>query len=367
LNTIVHIISSLNVGGAEMMLYRLIKQSTNNPDDQHIVISLLPKGELKSKYQAQGINVFMLDIKAKPFATCKEIISILKRVNPKIVQTWMYHADFIGGILARFSGFKNVFWGIRNTHVPKGSKSTYILMKILALLSYVIPKKIICVADSAKDSHVLEGYCSKKMLTISNGYDFNSLVANSNNNVRREFDLDDQTLVIGCLGRFHNDKGQDLFIEAVAKFSHNKYKFMLVGRGCDWNNAELVSHLDKYNLRESFILAGERNDVANCLSSFDVFCMPSRTEGFPNSLAEAMAIGLPCVGFNVGDAQKLSGEGVELINPNDIEALFLSLEKIASNSEVQRTLLGEKASIRVKDNFSIEKIYDEYKTVYEVM
>jgi glycosyltransferase involved in cell wall biosynthesis len=367
MNKILHIISSLDVGGAEMMLYRLLKESTNKSNDQHIVISLLPKGELLDKYQEVGIEVFMLDIKGKPFNSCKKIISIIKSFNPMVIQTWMYHADFIGGVLARLTGFENVFWGVRNTHVPKGSKSTYLLMKLLALLSYVIPKKIICVADSAKASHVEEGYCYKKMVTIPNGYDFNSLVAKPTCEVRKKFGLNEQNFIIGCLGRFHSDKGQDLFIKAVAKFPHNNFKFMLVGRGCDWNNEALVHSIDEYNLKDSFILAGETSDVANFLSAFDIFCMPSRTEGFPNSLAEAMAMALPCVGFNVGDANKLSGEGVELVEPNDIKALFSKLEHIANQNHIQREKLGRKAAVRVKEKFSIEKIYDEYCIVYEMV
>ncbi|MFQ3248839.1 MAG: glycosyltransferase involved in cell wall biosynthesis [Glaciecola sp.] len=367
MNIIVHIISSLNVGGAEMMLFRLLKESATKPNDRHIVISLLPKGELQDRYQAEGIEVFMLDIKHKPFYSCKKIISIIKHFNPRVIQTWMYHADFIGGILARLSGSKNIYWGIRNTHVPKGSKFTYLLMKLLALLSFVIPKKIICVADSAKISHIAEGYCSKKMMTISNGYDFNNLVLNRVRNVRKEFGINDQTLVIGCLGRFHSDKGQDLFIQAVAKFPKNSFKFMLVGRGCDWNNKALVDCIDEYNLKGAFILAGETGDVASHLSAFDMFCMPSRTEGFPNSLAEAMAMELPCVGFSVGDADKLRGEGVDLVEPNDIEGLFLKLENFTKYTHIERKSLGRKAANRVREKFSIEKIYDEYRTVYKIV
>lgn len=367
MNRILHIISSLNVGGAEMMLFRLLKESTTKPNDQHIVISLLPQGELQSRYQAEGIEVFMLDIKHKPFYSCKKIICIIRCFKPRVIQTWMYHADFIGGILARLSGSKNIFWGIRNTHVPKGSKSTFILMKLLALLSYVIPKKIICVADSAKASHIGEGYCSKKMITISNGYDFDTLALNRLCKVRKEFGIKDQTLVIGCLGRFHSDKGQDLFIKAVAKFPHNNFKFMLVGRGCDWSNQELIDCIDEYNLKDSFILAGETSDVASHLSAFDIFCMPSRTEGFPNSLAEAMAMELPCVGFNVGDANKLSGEGVELVESNDIDELFSKLENITNYTHIERKNLGRKAADRVKEKFSIEKVYDEYRTAYKIV
>lgn len=367
MNKILHIISSLNVGGAEMMLYRLLKESTNRLNDRHIVISLLPKGELKSKYQAEGIEVFMLDIRHKPLSTCKEIISIIKKTQPMTIQTWMYHADLIGGLLARLIGFKNIFWGVRNTHVPKGSHSTFVLMKLLALFSSFVPKKIVCVADSAKISHIDRGYSDKKMLTISNGYDFSLLnfSEESSQEIRTEFNISSQTLIIGCLGRFHDDKGQDLFVEAVARLPHNKFKFMLVGKNCDWNNTELVKLIEQYNLRDSFILTGQRSDTVKCLSAFDIFCMPSRTEGFPNSLAEAMAMELPCVGFNVGDSIKLSCEGVTLIKPKDVEGLSVKLKELTSYTNSQRSELGKKAAIKVKTNFSIQNIYEKYLFIYD--
>lgn len=364
MNKILHIISSLDVGGAEMMLYRLVREGTNHPCDQHIVISLLPKGELFQKYQSLGIDLFMLDIKNKPFSTCWKIIDIIRGSKPDIVQTWMYHSNFIGGVIAKFLGCKNIFWGLRRTDLPKENRYTYFLMKILAPLSYVIPKKIICVADSSKKIHSSEGYSYNKMVTISNGYDFSFLVRDSGRDIRKFFNVDNDLLIVGCLGRFHKDKGQDLFLEAVKDLPKDKYKFMLVGRGCDWENEKLVSNIHKYNLSRSFILVGEKLDIAKYLSAFDIFCMPSRTEGFPNALAEAMAMELPCVGFDVGDAHKLNGEGVELVKPNDVKELKSRIEMLSQLSKEKRKQLGKKASDRVRKDFSIEETYQKHMFVY---
>lgn len=367
MNRILHVISSLDVGGAEMMLWRLLKESTNRPNDHHKVISLLPNGELQGRFKEEGIEVFNLDIKHSPISSCSAIFRIIKDFNPEVVQTWMYHADLIGGGVARLAGFKNVFWGIRSTHVPKGNAVTYLLMKLLALLSYTVPKKIVCVAESAKVSHISEGYCAKKMHVVSNGYDFDAFTAGLAGDIREEFNIDEQTIVIGCLGRFHSDKGQDLFIQAVAKLPYKNFKFMLVGRGCTWENEELVACIAKHGLEKLFVLAGERCDVAGCLSAFDIFCMPSRTEGFPNSLAEAMLMELPCVAFDVGDANKLSGIGVELVPANDIDRLSKTLNRLASLTLVERKELGSKASERINENFSIKTIYNKYLNHYELV
>jgi glycosyltransferase involved in cell wall biosynthesis len=116
-------------------------------------------------------------------------------------------------------------------------------------------------------------------------------------------------VVVGCLGRFHHVKGQDNFVKAAAivAHSHANVRFLMVGTDCDEHNASLMGWIHEHNLQDYFVLLGERDDVPICLTAMDIFCMPSRTEGFPNGLGEAMAMGLPAVTTEVGDTAILAG------------------------------------------------------------
>ncbi|WP_140919910.1 glycosyltransferase family 4 protein [Limnobaculum xujianqingii] len=365
---IAHIIIGLDVGGAEMSLGRLVTSRTNNKDDV-VIISLTDVGHIGNELKLKGFKVYSLGLTgllSVPIVIFK-LSKLLHEINPSIVQTWMYHANFIGGVSAFLVGCKNIIWGIRCTFVPTGNKATYVIMKLGALLSYVIPKYIICVADAARKSHISYGYAKRKMMVISNGYDINQWKHNQNARglLRNSWAINTETKVIGCVGRYHNDKGQDIFVKAVnplvQKFSN--LKFILVGRGCDKSNDELVQLINDLGLQDFFILLGEHNNVRDCLSAFDLFCMPSRSEGFPNGLAEAMAIGLPCVATDVGDSRVLGGDSVVFSEPT-IESLTSSIEYVLNRPEIQLSL-GATASKRIVDCYSMEKISEQYELLYE--
>lgn len=370
---IIHIITGLEVGGAESMLKRLL---LSDPDSKNtaLIISLSGLGVLGKQlvqldYQVHAFHFQKLSSLIKDFCA---LVKLIKVNRPAIVQTWMYHADFFGGLAARMAGCHRVVWGIRTTFIPPDSKRTFWLMRLCALLSYLVPKKIICVAEAAKKIHVAYGYQSKKIHVIPNGFDFSCFDVQQVDTmkIRNELGLSAEDLVIGCVGRMHLDKGQDLFISATALLEKKRMYFILVGRGCDTANNELMKQIDSYGLRDSFILLGERHDIPECLSALDIFCMPSRTEGFPNGLGEAMCMGLPCVATRVGDTEVLTGETVELVAPDDPIALAAGLTKLINMHPDDRYHSGMRAASRVRDQFSIDKtrtrFYDLYQELWEL-
>ena len=113
---IVHIVTGLQDGGAEGVLYRLISSTT---EENHTVISLSSAGKYGSKLQALGVPIHTLNLnnKLSIFSGIFKLISLLnqKNRNSTIIQTWMYHSDLIGGLVARVLGHKNILWGIRRT------------------------------------------------------------------------------------------------------------------------------------------------------------------------------------------------------------------------------------------------------------
>lgn len=370
---IIHIITGLDVGGAEQMLKRLL---LSDPESKTrvIVISLTGLGVIGEQLQSLGYTVYALNfgrftsVPTHFFA----LIQLIRKNKPAIVQTWMYHADCVGGLAARMAGCTQVIWGIRNTFVPKNNKKTYWLMRLCALLSYLVPKKIVCVAHAAKAKHASYGYRAKKMLVIPNGFDFSAFDVEQieKQKVRKELGIGASDFIIGCVGRLHLDKGQDILITAAAFLEklHDKHiYFMLVGRGCDNNNSELLAQIDSLGLSESFILLGERHDIPHCLAAMDAFCMPSRTEGFPNGLGEAMCMGLPCVATQAGDTKVLTGDTAILVAPDDPMALAAGLAKMIGMSAEQRQELGARAALRVRSQFSIDKTREQFMTLYREM
>ena len=125
---VVHIIIGLNIGGAELMLKRLIESHNTNNTIKHFVISLTNMGPVGRQLMDTGIAVYSLGITNiinVPFAFF-ELRSLLVKIKPDIVQTWMYHADFFGGIVAKSIGCDNILWNVRSTNIHKGGSLSLI-------------------------------------------------------------------------------------------------------------------------------------------------------------------------------------------------------------------------------------------------
>lgn len=330
---VVHIIIGLNIGGAELMLKRLVLNSNKSDSFSHEVISLTDLGLIGQDLKKNGIKVYtlgMTSIVSLPKIYFK-LVKFLKKNRPDIVQTWMYHADFIGGLAAKQVGIKKIIWGIRTTDVTQGgSKLTVVLRSICAKLSYRVPTDIICAAHVSKDIHIQVGYDPTKMHVIPNGFELDQLVATEQDreNLRKELNIPSDAIVIGSVGRFNVVKNQNFFVEVAALLvkKYPKLIFMMVGRDNTTDNYELMSWINEHNLASNFRLLGQRQDIPLCLKAIDIFCLHSKTEGFPNIVVEAMCLSLPVVSRDVGDS-KIIVEN-ELLIGNDVQDFSKCIERL---------------------------------------
>lgn len=368
---VLHIISGLKVGGAEMALHRLITSSRDS-DFEHAVIALTPEGGMRHRFQEDNVKLEVLDFKSSPFIQFWRLTSLIKKNNPDIVSTWMYHADLFGGVAARLAGVRKVIWGVRTTDVTVGgARATAIIRKLCAWLSHFVPEVIICVAEAARCAHVDIGYKRETMVVISNGFDLQNLKATEaqRQTLRKLCGFDASEVVIGSLGRFNAAKDQKNFVSAagllVQRFPH--IRFLMVGRELELNNIELSAWIQQTGHADLFVLLGERSDVSVCLSAMDIFCLHSRTEGFPNVLGEAMAMALPCVTTDVGDAALLLDNTGIVVSKEDSAALALGLEKLLALTSEERALLGQKARQRINDEFTLSRTKEQFELVYNKM
>lgn len=374
---ILHIIVGLNVGGAELMLKRLVLQGRQDSNFSHAVLSLTDLGVVGESLQSAGITVYTLGMKS--FAHLPKAIwqltKVIRRIQPDIVQTWMYHADFIGGIVAKALGVKKIIWGIRTTDPAAGSSnSTLYIQRLCAKLSYTVPTVIVCAAHVSRDSHIKVGYDEKKMQVIPNGYELSLLTASQQDRavLRQEIGLSDDDVVIGSMGRFNEAKNPLLFVKLAAELVkiYPSLKFMMVGRDNTWDNVELTQWLSRYHLTDNFRLLGQRTDVAACFKAMDVFCLHSRTEGFPNVLAEAMYIGVPSITLDVGDAKYIAGDLLPVISQTSFDKLDqlvfhlkYIIENILNNPSLLKSITSNYQQ-HISKNYSIENIYEIYRTIW---
>lgn len=131
-----HIITGLNDGGAEGVLFRLVKFSKR--DIEHKVVSLTGPGKYKALLEGEGIEVECLHLNPFNFVfKFYTLCSLIKKTKPDVVQTWLYHADIIGGLASRLAGQKNILWGLRQADfdIKKMKFATRLVMKTCAVFS----------------------------------------------------------------------------------------------------------------------------------------------------------------------------------------------------------------------------------------
>src|SRR5699024_8950951 len=117
------------------------------------VISMGDPGVFGPRLQSAGITVYALGMQG-PLNTVKgmwRLYKLLRNLHPDVVQTWMYHADLFGGLIARLAGIRAVSWGIRNSgaDLAKSSRASRALAVVCAPLSRLIPAVIVACAENA--------------------------------------------------------------------------------------------------------------------------------------------------------------------------------------------------------------------------
>tara|TARA_Y100000591_G_C21849848_1_gene711000 strand:+ start:487 stop:1614 length:1128 start_codon:yes stop_codon:yes gene_type:complete len=366
--SVLHIITGLKIGGAENALYRLVT-NFEKENYTHRVISLTSGGTLLKQFEEAKVEVTQFDFKKNPLKQFWKLSIYIKSLKPDIVNTWMYHANIIGGIAARFAGIKKIIWGLRTTDANKGSKIfTKVIRRIGGFLSYPIPKIIICVADAAKQSHIKIGYSAKKMIIINNGFDIYDLKfrEKSRQNFRTELGYKPNHVVVGSVGRFNKAKDHRNFIKAagIAAKKNSNIRFLIIGKGISKKNKELFDWIKTENIQKKINLMEERTDISICLSSMDVFCLHSSREGFPNALAEAMLVGLPCVSTNVGDVDLLLNDIGIVVKKEDSFSLAQGILKLVLLDHKEKEAIASRSRKRICDNFSIKEICNQYESAY---
>lgn len=369
---IVHIITGLNDGGAEAVLYRLCMHDTEN---RHLVVSLMDEGKYGPLLQTAGVEVHCLGMPRGRLTASglMHLWRLLRERRPDVVQTWMYHADLVGGVVARLAGVQAVCWGIRHTTLPPGvsTRGTILVARLCAWLSGRVPRAIVSCSHEAVRVHRTLGYAARKFVVIPNGCDLARFApdAAARQRLRAQWDLADETPVIGMVARFDPQKDHANLVSSLARLASTGTPFccVLAGTGVDERNPALCRAIDDAGLARTIRLLGRRDDVPAVMNALDVHVLSSRSgEAFPNVLAEAMACGTLCVTTDVGDAALIVGDTGWVVPPRDPDALAGALaEALAARHDSAAWQARRRAAREhVALHFDIGRMAQSYRAVW---
>lgn len=373
---IIHIINSLNKGGAEGNLFRLIKfqkkKYLNNIDI--IVITLISNGYYEVELKKLGIEVISLNISKKnKFLDLIRILLKLRRFiikkNPDIIQSWMYHSNFISIFIPR-QFYDKLFWNIRHSelNIFYSKITTILLSMICGLASNIIPKKIIYCSEKSINFHLkYHFYSKKKTELIYNGFDQKTYYPQRNIhlNFRKKNKIKKKIFVLGYAGRYAKQKNIFSIIMSFSKLTkiNKNVCLFMVGKDISVENKNLTKFVKELKISHKVFFLSEQKNLLDFYNGIDLLILASHSESFPNVIAESMLCKTPVLSSNAGCAKKIINTDGFIMKDNKSITIFRNLKRILNlfqNNRKKWIILKKNSRSHIIKNFSLEIMAEKY-------
>lgn len=317
-------------------------------------------GILRRKYKSIPGIINRLQVMVKAFYAIKKVIRERKIALVYSNTT----AVLAGAFAARSAGIRHIW------HVHEIIESPKWLYRFLGMLLNRYSDTVIVVSESVKKSWS-KFVAPEKLVLIYNGIDYSSYQQPSNK-LRKELSIDDDTVVIGMIGRVHYWKGQEYFLQIASHLSKNfsKLHFVMIGDafpGYEYLYEQLAAQINSDNISHLVTDLGYRTDVAELLPGFDILVLPSTLpDPFPTVVLEAMASAKPVAATAQGGALEMIDNHITgvLIPVNDVQKASALIGKLVNDKSlsIQMGLAGRK---KVLAEYSLEAFENKMIKVLE--
>lgn len=369
--TILHLITGLASGGAEMMLYKLVS-GMDRQRFRPVVVSLTTGGAVAERIADLGIPVHSLGMRrGQPTPqSLWWLATLLRRERPAILQTWLYHADLLGLLVAPLAGGMPVIWNVRSSNMDMShySRLSAWTVRACARLSQH-PRAVVINSATGRAFHERSGYRPREWALIPNGFDLQQFRpdAAARAATRAELGIPPDAFAVGLMARRDPMKDHPTFLRAAAllRHRHPEVHFILAGQGVTSEDPELRRLIEAGDLGAHAHLLGERRDMPQLLAALDVASLTSTFgEGFPNVVGEAMACAVPCVVTDAGDAAAIVGDTGFVVPFRDPAAIAAAWERLIDLPPEERQALATRARQRVAEHYSLAAIIGQYEDLY---
>jgi len=362
---ILHIYQNSKIGGVQQQLLSLLKAYSRerfNP----IFCCLGPKEEIGKEIEGTGIEFIPLNkLRYNRFSSgiVLELHRLMKKKQIHVVRTHRYRSNLYGRLAAFFAGVPVIIASVHDNYRTDKRPKRRIMNRILSKIT----DKIVAVSEDVKEDIIrYDSIDPSKIEVIPNGIDVERFNPEKNTtDIRKEFSLEEDDIVIGFVGRIVPAKGLEYLLNALPYLNEEfkSIKLLIVGEGSLVE--ELKERAKKNNIFDNILFIGRRRDIPEILASINIFVMPSIAEGLPNALLEAMAMGKPIVTTEVGGIPEIVKNGFNglLVPPRDTLSLSKAIKELIGNDRLAAKL-GQAARDLVHDNLSIKAIAQKWQSLY---
>lgn len=353
------IVGSMNAGGAETFLMKVYRMLDKTEYQMDFAVAITEKGHYDDEITALGGRIHHITPKSKGFI--KNFNSVRKIVKENgyqyVLRTSQHSLSALELFAAWLGGAKVRVFRSSNSNTVSGSSKQMLLHKLCGFMPKGLANVRIAPSTEAAEFMFGKGCVEKgRAKLIHNGVDLSVYHYDSDSRkaLRAEFGIEENTLLIGHVGRFNQQKNHGYLLEIFHEI-HNKNEntvLMLVGKG--ELEGEIRAKAETLGITEHIIFTGVRSDVPRLLSAMDVFVFPSLYEGMPNTVIEAQATGLPCV---IADTITREANITGLVQYLPLEAPQNWAEKALAAVHAQR---ADTRQAFVENKYDIESVAEEF-------
>jgi glycosyltransferase involved in cell wall biosynthesis len=378
---ILYLNPSSAVGGAERSLFDLLKYL--DKEKYYPIVSFPSEGKLGTYLEKRGIerkiipfhpkisslsrengNVGFYELLSIPLYLLRVIIEIIRFIRAgdiDIVVTNGIKSHFIGSMVSVMIRAKLV-WHVRD-FIEAGW-----LKWILRQMGRFFPDRIITNSNAVGGIFPQNG----RKETVYNGIDLSRFRLGINGEkVRSMLNIGKETKLVGTIGHLAPLKGFEELIEATGRVINEGFdiKLAIVGDAIYPNSEvykqKLLSLVNSTGLKDTVIFTGYEENIPELLASFDIFVLPSRSEGFGKVNLEAMAMGKPVISTNVGGIPEVVLDGVTgiLVQSGNSEDLAQAIMKLLNDRELRESL-GREGRRRVEEHFTLQSHVQRIQEIY---
>jgi len=362
---VLHVIDSLDLGGAQTLLLDLCKHADAGRYEVEVACMHGP-GVFALEFEKIGIPVHVLSPSTWPPNYIPGFLKLLARRDPEIIHFHLFGSNFVAKPLAALLGKQAL---VVHDHTNAESRINSPLLLVADALTNRLSTRVIAVAESVRRLLIeREGLGDDRVITLPNGIDselFFPPTTEEKMSARRSLGIPEDHFVIGGVGRLAEVKNPRVFLKVAAKFlEHNpRTNFVIAGTGP--LEAELRELAASLGISDSVQFLGHITDRVHLYRALDVLLITSDSEGTPMTLLEAMSCGVPVVSSAVGGIPEVcqNNRDALLVPPGDVVGFTDALKRLHGEWGLSGKL-AENARSKVVQQYEIRGLVRRIEGIY---